>query len=175
MEAVAAPISFDAISQEVLATFHRQREKILTAVCERVATSPAFSELAADNARMRIAHESSKILIENFYATAKYRLPGALLEYLDWLRGYLGSRDFPPTFIVALLGGIRQGAAAFLEPGVGAAKAAERGTVLGHPHSRPHPHRHGVGRESQRHRRRTRGDADHQDCTRLQGGDGRGT
>ena len=115
MEAVAEPLSFDTIQEADLAAFHKQREKLLTAVCERIATSPSLAELASDEAKTRIAHESTKIFLENFYATAKYRLPGALLEYLDWLRGYLESRAFPGHFISDMLCALRNATHAFLE------------------------------------------------------------
>jgi hypothetical protein len=115
MEAVAAPLSFDAIGEKDLAAFHRQREKILTAFIDRIATAPAFAEVAADAEKTRIAQESGKIFIENFHATAKYRLPAAIVEYLDWLRGYLASRDFPEDFIPAMFAAIRHATHAFLE------------------------------------------------------------
>ena len=115
IEAIAEQLSFDDIEQQDLEAFHRQREKLLTAVCERIATAPEFASVAGDGAQTRIAHESVKIFIENFHATAKYRLPGALLEYLDWLRGYLKSRDFPPDFIPAMLASLKQATHAFME------------------------------------------------------------
>lgn len=117
MEAVAAPLSFDAIAEEDLAAFHRQREKILTAFCDRITAAPSFAVVSADPARTRIAHESAKIFLENFYATAKYRVPAALVEYVDWLRGYLASREFPARFIPDMFAGIRHATHAFLEDG----------------------------------------------------------
>jgi hypothetical protein len=115
IEAITENLSFDAIDAKDLEAFHRHREKLLTAVCERIACAPAFETVAGDDARTRIAHESAKIFIENFHATAKYRLPGALLEYLDWLRGYLRSREFPPDFLPGMLGSLIQATHAFME------------------------------------------------------------
>ena len=117
MEAVAAPLSFDAIGEKDLAAFHRQREKILTAFIDRIAVAPAFADVAADAEKTRIAQETGKIFIENFYATAKYRLPAAIVEYLDWLRGYLGSRSFPEDFIPGMFSAIRHATHAFLDDG----------------------------------------------------------
>lgn len=115
MEAVAEQITFSAIAPQDIAEFHRQRDKIHAAVIDRIHNAPGMEVIAGDEEKMRIAHESAKILIENFYATVKYQLPGALLEYLDWLRGYLKSRDFPETMLPTMLTGIRNGAHAFLD------------------------------------------------------------
>ncbi|MCB2205640.1 hypothetical protein KQI65_12925 [bacterium] len=115
MEAVAEPLSFDAIADADLAAFHRNREKMTTAVCDRIAHASNFEEIATDPVKTRIAHESVRIFIENFYATAKYRLPAALLEYLDWLRGYLASREFPANFLPLMLASLKIATHAFME------------------------------------------------------------
>ncbi|GEM_PF-1436154 len=115
MEAVAEKISFSAIAPQDIAEFHRQRDKIHAAVIDRIHNTPGMEAIAGDEEKMRIAHESVKILIENFHATVKYQLPGALLDYLDWLRRYLRSRDFPAAFVASILTSMRNGAHAFLD------------------------------------------------------------
>ncbi|MBN1447792.1 MAG: hypothetical protein JXA28_07660 [Bacteroidetes bacterium] len=115
MEAVAEQIHFGGIAPQDIEEFHRQREKILSAVCDKIVHTPGLETLAGDEEKMRLAHESAKIFIENFHATVKYQLPGALLEYLDWLRGFLNSRGFPPAFLPILISAVRTGAHAFLE------------------------------------------------------------
>ena len=115
MEAIAEQISFSAIAPQDIAEFHRQRDKIHASVIDRILNTPGMEKIAGDEEKMRIAHESAKVLIENFHATVKYQLPAALLEYLDWLRRYLGSRAFPETMLPTMLTGIRNGAHAFLD------------------------------------------------------------
>lgn len=115
MEAVAEQISFSAIAPQDIVEFHRQREKIHAAVVDKILNTSGMEAIAGDEEKKRIADESVKILIENFYVTVKYQLPGALLEYLDWLRRYFRSRDLPATLLPAMITAIRNGAHAFLE------------------------------------------------------------
>ncbi len=114
MEDVVEQLSFNEIASEDLEEFHRQREKILAAVVDRIAQKEDLTEVVNDQERFRIARECANIFIENFYATARYRLPAAITEYLDWLRGYLTSRNFPPAFIPSMLCSVKIASHAFL-------------------------------------------------------------
>lgn len=114
MEAVAEQISFSGIAPQDIEEFHRQREKILAAVCDKIAKPSELGSVCSDHEKMRLAMESTKIFIENFHATVKYQLPAALLEYLDWLRRFLKSRDFPAKTLPTIIGAVRNAAHAFL-------------------------------------------------------------
>jgi hypothetical protein len=115
MEEVIEHVSFNGIAPDDLEEFHRQQDKILAAVLERLARSPEAAAVFKDGERLRIARESAHIFLENFHATARYRIPAAILEYLDWLRGFLLSRGFPPEFLPSLLHAAKIAAHAFME------------------------------------------------------------
>jgi len=115
METVAEQLSFSAIAAEDLDTFYRQKEKILTATIEKISNCTQFDDIVSDGERMRLARECTSIFTENFHATAKYNLPQALLEYLDWLRNFLRHRNFPATFIPTMICALRHATHAFME------------------------------------------------------------
>lgn len=115
MEAVAEPISFGAIAAPDVEEFQKQKEKILSAVIDRLECNEAFRDLIADPERARLARECAKIFVENLQATMKYQLPTALIEYLDWLRSFLTHRHFPASFIPNLLAATRTATHAFME------------------------------------------------------------
>ena len=115
MEDVIEQVSFNDIAAEDIAKFHQQREKILAAVNDRIGRHPDFRTFLKDEEKMRLARECAKIFIENFHATARYRLPAAIIEYLDWLRGFLASRGFPASFLPEMLSAVRTASHAFLE------------------------------------------------------------
>ncbi len=110
-------LTFSAIAQADIETFEKQKEKIVTAVTDHLFRCTALSDALSDPEHARIARECVKIFTENFLTTVKYQLPEALLDYVAWLRGFLASRSFPPSFIPHLIAGMRNAVHAFLEEG----------------------------------------------------------
>jgi hypothetical protein len=115
MEEVIEHVSFNGIAPDDLEEFHRQQDKILAAILDRLPRSAALTDVFADRERQRIARESVKVFLENFHATARYRIPAAITDYLDWLRGFLVSRNFPPDFLPTMLHAAKIASHAFME------------------------------------------------------------
>jgi hypothetical protein len=115
MEEVNEHVSFNGIAPDDLEEFYRQQDKILAAILDRLSRSEQWVEVFRDSDRRRIARESAHVFLENFHATARYRIPAAIVEYLDWLRGFLLSRSFPPDFLPAMLNATKIASHAFME------------------------------------------------------------
>ena len=115
MQEVIEQISFSGIAPEDLEAFRVQKDKILSAMKDRLARDTRFASITADAERLRISQECATIFLENFLATAKYNLPAALLDYLDWLRGFLSHRSFPSDFLPAMISATKIAAHAFME------------------------------------------------------------
>ncbi len=115
MDRLTEQLSFSAIKKKKIATHERQNQKVNTAVTDYILRSESLALIHSDEEKMRLARECVKIFTENFLATVKYQLPGALIEYLEWLRGFLRNRDFPRSFIPLMLAGMRNAVHAFLE------------------------------------------------------------
>lgn len=108
-------LSFSRIAAEDINAFAQQKEKIVTAVNDHLLRSADLTVIHADVEKLRLARECVKIFTENLGATMKHDLPAALTEYLDWLRGFLRHRGFPPAFIPQMIAGMRNAVHAFLE------------------------------------------------------------
>lgn len=108
-------LTFSSIAAEDLAIFMRQKEKIVSAVTDHLFRGDELAALREDEEKSRLARESVKIFVENLGATMKYDLPAAIVEYLDWLRGFLRYRGFPPTFVPMMITATRVATQAFLE------------------------------------------------------------
>ncbi len=115
MEEVVEQITFSRINAEDLEEFHRQREKILCAVKDRLSRDQRFAAFLSEPEHLRVSKECANIFLENYFATVKYRLPAALLEYLDWLRGFLSYRNYPPDFLPSMIGAMKIATHAFLD------------------------------------------------------------
>ena len=115
MDPTPSSLSFSRIAATDIEAFARQKDKIVTAVTEHVFRSAELSAIHGDAEKARLARECVKIFTENLGATMKHDLPAALLEYLDWLRGFLRHRGFPPAFIPQMITGTRNAVHAFLE------------------------------------------------------------
>ncbi|MBE0644486.1 MAG: hypothetical protein IH600_10440 [Bacteroidetes bacterium] len=115
MDPSAETLSFSSIAAADIEAFARQKEKIVTAVTDHLFRCDVLASTLADTEKARLARECVKIFTENFLATVKYQLPAALIEYLDWLRGFLRSREFPAAFIPQMISGMRNAVHAFLE------------------------------------------------------------
>lgn len=115
MDSTPSSLSFSRIAATDIEAFGRQKEKIVTAVTDHVFRNGELSAIHADAENARLARECVKIFTENLGATMKHDLPAALLEYLDWLRGFLRHRGFPDAFIPQMIAGARNAVHAFLE------------------------------------------------------------
>lgn len=109
------PLTFSSISADDLAVFMRQKEKIVSAVTDHLFRSDELTAVREEEEKSRLARESVKIFVENLGATMKYDLPAAIVEYLEWLRGFLRYRGFPATFVPMMIAATRNAAHAFLE------------------------------------------------------------
>ena len=108
-------LTFSRIAAGDLEVFMRQKEKIVSAVTDHLFRSDELAALWDEEEKARLARESVKIFVENLGATMKYDLPAAIVEYLDWLRGFLRHRGFPAAFVPLMIGATRNAAHAFLE------------------------------------------------------------
>lgn len=108
-------LSFSSIAAGDLEVFMRQKEKIVSAVTDHLFRSDELASLWDEEEKARLARESVKIFVENLGATMKYDLPAAIVEYLDWLRGFLDHRAFPPAFVPSMIAATRNAVHAFLE------------------------------------------------------------
>lgn len=115
MDSTPSSLSFSRIAATDIEAFGRQKEKIVTAVTDYMFRSAELSAIHADAEKARLARECVKIFTENLGATMRHDLPAALLEYLDWLRGFLRHRGFPGAFIPQMITGTRNAVHAFLE------------------------------------------------------------
>ena len=106
--------AFDSITMEAIESFHAERDSILFVVHERLRHDSELNAALEGESVSRIADETARIFAENLYVCMKYRLPGALTEYLDWLRSYLTSRQIPRRFLSRLLQAMQMGCVSFL-------------------------------------------------------------
>lgn len=107
-------LPFDVVTTDDIDMFVRQKENILAAVIERINSGAVAVGTDDDEQRRRLAIESARILTENFLVCAKYQLPGALDDYLAWLRSFLAQRDFPTSFLPHLLHSLVLSSQAFM-------------------------------------------------------------
>lgn len=107
-------LPFDVVTSDDIDVFARQKENILAAVIERINSGAVTVGTGDDEQRRRLAIESARILTENFLVCAKYQLPGALEDYLAWLRSFLAQRDFPTSFLPHLLHSLVLSSQAFM-------------------------------------------------------------
>ncbi len=107
-------ISFDSTHSAAIERFRAERENILAAVYSRLLSDTALERCLSSEAARRLALESAKIFIENFTVSVKYGLPGAILDYLDWLRGFLQARGVPQGFIPRMIHAAQIASQAFL-------------------------------------------------------------
>lgn len=117
MDASTRIVPFDALGSEDLLAFQAHKDKILAAVNDRiVASRPVEGDRTMADRRVRLGLESAKILLENFIACARFRLPEAFEEYLDWLRAFLRHRGFDDAFLPMLFRSLQRASHAFLPP-----------------------------------------------------------
>jgi hypothetical protein len=107
-------ISFDSSHSAAIERFRAEREKILAAVDSRLLSDTALEQCLSSETARRLALESAKIFIENFTVSVKYGLPQAILDYLDWLRGFLQTRGVPQAFIPRMIHAAQIASQAFL-------------------------------------------------------------
>lgn len=107
--------SFETIDPDDLVMFIRQKEKIISAIIDRLERHEDLTSLQQDEDKSRLARECVRLFAENFTVTMKYRLAPALLDYLEWLRGFLRYRNFPPSFIPLMIAAMKTATHAFME------------------------------------------------------------
>ena len=128
MDVADAIPTLETVTADDIEAFHREREKILASVRDRLARDVELDVATRDLPSARIAAECAKIFAENLYVSVKYGLPGALHDYLAWLRPYLAAHALPPSFIAKMLSAFQCAALAFVaEPSNETVSAALRG------------------------------------------------
>ncbi len=113
--ATGSPLPFDAVSRDDIEAFSRQKENILAAVIERINSGAVTVGHPTSEQQIRLAIESARILTENFFVCVKHQLPGALDDYLTWLRSFLAQRDFPASFLPHLLHSLMLSSQAYVD------------------------------------------------------------
>ncbi|MBR9977918.1 MAG: hypothetical protein KFH87_07500 [Bacteroidetes bacterium] len=108
-------LSFETVDQDDLVMFIRQKDKIISAVIDRLERHEDLTSVQQDEDKTRLAKECVRIFAENFTVTMKYRLAPALLDYLEWLREFLRYRNFPPSFVPLMISAMKTATHAFME------------------------------------------------------------